>query len=96
MRANRRYRNRVARFRHQRILEAHWRRYWTFTDLSIPRKTHQLLPRLCMTTPNWWDHLHSIEPARFKTSTYLRSIQRGADPDGILWPDYRRPQTYYW
>lgn len=46
--------------------------------------------------PRWWDHVHTIEPARRQDRAQCRDIVRGADSDGMLWPDHRKPVEYYW
>lgn len=46
--------------------------------------------------PRWWDKLHHTRPARSATRALERAVLRGRDPDGMTWPDGRKPHIYYW
>jgi hypothetical protein len=92
-RSVRRYQQRVANARRVRILLRHgaWiqSRCW---ELKIWRP----LCRLVMNEPGWWVHDHVIVPARVVTRRLEHEVERGRDPDLLLWPDCKRPHDYYW
>ena len=46
--------------------------------------------------PRYWDKVFHIRPARAQTRQLERDILNGFDPDGMVWPDGRRPHNYYW
>ncbi len=46
--------------------------------------------------PGWWDRLYTTVPNRRKANALCYKIARGADPDGVLWPQDRLPTEYYW
>jgi hypothetical protein len=49
-----------------------------------------------MNEPGWWVHDHVIVPARVVTRRLEHDVERGRDPDLLLWPDCKRPHDYYW
>jgi len=96
-RAYRRYKERVKRIRRINILsDAHyWRYRYEFYDgksMRLWRGYH----KLCMNTPNWWNHQYSIEPSRSKQNHQLKKVVLGYDSEGMVWPNYRKPHIYYW
>ena len=92
-RSVRRHQQRVARVRRVRILLRLWA--WTLFSYWQP-KIWQALCRLVMNEPGWWVHERVILPARTKTHRLEREVQRGRDPDSLVWPDCKRPHDYYW
>jgi hypothetical protein len=46
--------------------------------------------------PRYWDKTHHIRPARAGTRRLERAVVTGADADGLVWPDGRKPHIYYW
>lgn len=93
-RSIRRHQQRVAKLRRLRILRA---RGWSHTaQWSGPDKPWSDISRLVMTEPGWWRHEKTIVPARIDCHRLAHAIQRGTDPDSVLWPDCRRPYPYYW
>lgn len=46
--------------------------------------------------PRAHDVLHHSRPTRRQVRTLERKVLRGADPDGLVWPDGRKPHVYYW
>ena len=80
----------LARVRKHRILTFHWWRYF-------PDKPWQDYRRLCMNEPGWWTREFVTRPARVRSRHLCRLIELGTmNPEGIIWPDYRRPHVYYW
>ncbi len=49
-----------------------------------------------MNEPGWWVHDRVIVPARTVTRRLEQEVERGRDPDLLLWPDCKRPHDYYW
>lgn len=92
-RSVRRHQQRVAKARRVRILLRHGA--WTPFSYWQP-KTWQPLCRLVMNEPGWWVHERVILPARTKAHRLEREVQRGRDPDSLVWPDCKRPHDYYW
>lgn len=92
-RAVRRYQQRVARARRIRILVRHGA--WTPSGWWDP-KIWQPLCRLVMNEPGWWVHDRVVVPARTETRRLEGEVNRGRDPDWLLWPDCKRPHDYYW
>lgn len=46
--------------------------------------------------PRWWDKMHHTRPARREGRSLETKILRGHDPDDMVWPDGRKPHSYYW
>ncbi len=92
-RSVRRYQQRVANARRVRILLRHGA--WTQRHRCEP-KVWQPLRRVVMNEPGWWVHEQVIVPARVVTHRLEREVERGRDPDSSVWPDCRRPHSYYW
>ena len=46
--------------------------------------------------PRWHDKLFHTRPTRRKTKSMEQALLKGADPEGIVWPDGRKPHVYYW
>lgn len=88
-RSLRRHHAAVARVRKMHILLQHMspqyiRRPWRGFD------------RQCMNEPGHWVHEMMTRPARAKEHHIARLVARGLDPDGVVWPDNRKPHKYYW
>jgi hypothetical protein len=98
-RAYTRYRRSVALARKRRMLRDNWGS-WGFLDPEYfyGRPRHWQAEGFCgrMNTPCWWTHMHMIVPARRQEAARLHQIERGADPDAIIWPSHRKPHVYYW
>ncbi len=91
-RALRRHQQRVARVRLVRTLWEFWG-----SDSHAMRKPWRAINRMgryLMNDPAWHHHLHVIEPARIRSNALLHELQQGADPQMILWPDYRRAHIW--
>jgi hypothetical protein len=96
----------VNKARHRHILEiVHFAKLngWSWMIrgelIEIPPsiKAWNNVSRCCMQEPGWWTHEYTIQPARTKSSRLCRLVEKGAiDPDGIVWPDFRKPHVYYW
>jgi hypothetical protein len=101
-RSIRRHQQRVAKLRRIQILRArgafqawcglgyatlHW---------SGPDKPWAPICDLVMNEPGWWRHEMTIVPARIDSHRCEHAIERGRDPDSVIWPDCRRPYPYYW
>jgi hypothetical protein len=101
-RSIRRHQQWLAKRRRIRILRARgayaaWCRGGFVTPLwQGPDKPWADMSRLVMNEPGWWRHEKSVVPARIDCHRLAHSIQRGTDPDGVLWPDCQRPCPYYW
>lgn len=108
--ALRRHQQRVARFRHVRII---WRYYpWHFAECPyevLPDPEYTWLRRLrrpwqavCRSTmsgePKHWQQQTNLRPSRIRQNQALRLVTRGMDADVAIrrWPDYRKPHIYYW
>lgn len=90
-RSIRRHQQAVARIRKSRILStrgAYW--YWPECKFWKP------INRSMMNEPGWWVHEWMTVPARRKQARIERAIVRGLDPEGVSWPDNRKPHKYYW
>jgi hypothetical protein len=48
------------------------------------------------TNPMWWNHLYAEVPNRRKVRKLEKEVAKGADPDEIVWPQAKKPQSYYW
>jgi len=46
--------------------------------------------------PRWHDKLFHTRPARRQTKFLAIQVLKGADADGLVWPDGRKPHVYYW
>jgi hypothetical protein len=92
-RSVRRHQQRVVNARRVRILLRHGA--WTQRHRWEP-KIWQPLSRVVMNEPGWWVHEQVIVPARVVTHRLEHEVERGRDPDSLVWPDYRRPHNYYW
>jgi hypothetical protein len=90
-RSVRRYQRKVAKARRVRILLRHgaWTRWWS-------PKLWQPLCRIVMNEPGWWVHDRVVVPARIKTRHLEHEVERGQDPDLLVWPDCKKPHDYYW
>ncbi len=49
-----------------------------------------------MSEPGWWVHDRVIVPARTETRFLEQNIERGDDPESVVWPDCKKPHDYYW
>ncbi len=49
-----------------------------------------------MNEPGWWVHERIVVPARIETRRLEHAVTRGRDPDGVVWPDCKKPHDYYW
>jgi hypothetical protein len=49
-----------------------------------------------MNEPGWWVHDRVVVPARTKTRHLEHEVERGRDPDMLVWPDCKKPHDYYW
>lgn len=89
----RRWQQHVARVRARRFL-------WdTFTSDYVHAKPWRALNQIgayLMRDPGYWLHEFVTRPARARSNHLLHDIERGIDPEGIVWPDYRRPHIYFW
>jgi hypothetical protein len=92
-RSVRRHQQRVANARRVRILLRHGA--WAQPHRWEP-KIWQPLCRVVMNEPGWWVHEQVIVPARVVTRRLEREVERGRDPDSLVWPDCRKPHNYYW
>ena len=90
-RSVRRYQRKVVKARRVRILLRHgaWIRWWS-------PKLWQPLCRIVMNEPGWWVHDRVVVPARTKTRHLEHEVERGCDPDMLVWPDCKKPHDYYW
>ena len=52
--------------------------------------------RMVMNEPGHWVHDWMTVPARIRQKRLERAVVRGLDPEGISWPDNRKPHKYYW
>ncbi len=66
----------------RRRLDRHWKSYALPCDYSL--------------SPSWWNRLHSIKPSRRKGNNLLSRIALNNVDDYFDWPDYRKPNIYYW
>ncbi len=46
--------------------------------------------------PRCHDKTYHTRPTRRKARMLERQVLRGEDPDNMVWPDGRKPHTYYW
>jgi hypothetical protein len=92
-RSVRRHQQRVSKARRIRILLRHGA--WCQPRGWEP-KIWRSLCRLVMNEPGWWVHDRVIVPVRVATRSLEREVERGRDPDSLLWPDCKRPHEYYW
>lgn len=103
--AIRRHQQKVAKVRYQNILRARWGwPYWfviwhngepevhLYNCMDKPWRTRRQLMR----EPGHWEHEMEIQPARIRTNRMLRLVELGHDPDSLEWPDFKRPQIWYW
>lgn len=98
-RALRRYRARVEKARRVRILTTHgaWKRVRAWDDdWNWAPDTWKEVGRHCMVEPGWWIHENVIQPSRIRSNQQLQLTLLGQDPEGTVWPDYRKPHLYYW
>jgi hypothetical protein len=94
-RSVRRYQQRVAKVRRVRILLRHGA--WTPSRLyRWDPKIWQSVDRLVMNEPGWWVHDRVVVPARTATRRLEHEVERGRDPNSLLWPDCKKPHDYYW
>jgi len=92
-RSVRRYQQAVANARRVRILMRHGA--WN-PSLGRELETWRSLSRHVMNEPGWWVHDRVVVPARITTRRFEHQIERGYDPDSLLWPDCKKPHEYYW
>ena len=92
MRAHRRHHAQRVKNRLRRRHFSVWRES---VEKPLPRLL-KLVPLWPPTEPKWWRHASTLKPARAVTQRLLVDIHKGADPDLADWPDYRKPQAYYW
>jgi hypothetical protein len=92
-RSVRHHQQRVAKARRVRILLQHGA--WTESHRWEP-KIWRPLCRAVMNEPGWWVHDQVIVPARAMTRRLEHEVERGRDPDLLVWPDCKRPHIYYW
>lgn len=107
-RALRRHQQWVAKLRHVRIIWASHSWPWTRTPLNSThevwlwrtehrRKPWQQVSRCTMNgEPKHWQYAFNIRPSRTCQNRLVREVERGVDPDLLMWPDYRKPHVYYW
>jgi hypothetical protein len=97
-RSIRRHQQRVAKLRHMQILVAcgAWTPWRDSGDWLWRPKAWRQINRFAMKEPGWWVHEKVIRPARLETRRNEHGIERGLDPDAVLWPDCKRPHEYYW
>lgn len=67
-----------------------------FIERAKPWQWRNEMGRSLYRTPGWHRHEFEIQPARAETHRLEHHIVRGISPDLVLWPDYARPQDYYW
>lgn len=91
--ALRRYQQRCARVRVRRFL---WDYFSHPFVRERPWRAENQLGAYLMNEPGWWVREFVTRPARVRSNALLNRARRGADMDGTLWPDYRRPHVYYW
>lgn len=50
-----------------------------------------------MTTPSHWNNRYHTRPRRAKERKLIHQIKSGySDPDGIIFPDGKKPEIYFW
>jgi hypothetical protein len=90
-RSLRRHQAARARVRKARILAtrgAYW--YWPSYQFWKP------INRSMMNEPGWWVHEFMTVPARRAEKRFEHAVAHGLDPDGVVWPDNRKPHKYFW
>jgi hypothetical protein len=100
-RAYTRYRRAVALARKRNILSYRWRG-WGFLHRSYrgreayPWQSDSIDGAHLMNEPGYWVHERMTVPARRRESALLRAVRAGEDAEGVVWPDNRKPHSYYW
>lgn len=95
-RALRRHQQRCAKQRRIGLLKAWYRKrdggYWWTKQLWKHLRTPYW-----MGEPGWWVHENMIRPMRIRQNRLLSEILNGKlDPEGVQWPDGKKPHLYYW
>lgn len=101
-RAYTRYRRSVALVRKRNILSYRWSG-WGFLHRdgyrgrqSYPWQSDAVNGAHLMNEPGYWVHERMTVPARRREAHLLREVVAGRDPEGVNWPDNRKPHSYYW
>lgn len=60
-------------------------------------KRHYRRPVWSWSTPSWWVRQRMNQPRRRANHDLCHQVERGRDPDEIVWPlGNRKPHVYYW
>jgi len=59
------------------------------------RSKHRRNPWLC--TPGWWVRQYMSRPRRQQNHRVCRAVEKGADPEGLVFPlGNGKPHVYCW
>lgn len=90
----RRHQQNVARVRLVRVLWSFWGP--ESRAMEKPWRAVNKFGAYMMRDPGWWTRERVLRPARIRSNCLIREVERGIDPDLLEWPDYRKPEIYYW
>jgi hypothetical protein len=79
-----------------RLLRRHF--HVSRDSVTVPyTRLLKIAPHWVHNEPRWWRKAMYIQPSRIQSNYLLSRVVLGLDADRIRrWPDYLKPQVYYW